>query len=130
MAGRNQVVQNLSALCLAGLAVRRDVWEAAGGFDAARLASAYHDVDFCLRLGERGLRHVWHPGVVFVDTRGLRARPDAPAEDAADVAYMRARHGALLERDPAYNPHLSRRPPLFEIPDPATANAARASSDA
>ncbi len=118
MAGRNQVVQNLSALCLSGLAVRRATWEAAQGLDAVHLAAAYHDIDLCLRLAEHGLRHVWHPGVVFADERALRVRgATAPptAAEVEDAAYMRARHRAMLARDPAYNPNLSRPPRLFEI---------------
>jgi hypothetical protein len=120
MAGRNQVVQNLSALCLSGLAVRRATWAAARGLDVTHLAAAYHDIDLCLRLAERGLRHVWHPGVVFADARPLRIREASSPRTAAEVddaAYMRARHRAMLAQDPAYNPHLSRPPRLFEIPD-------------
>ncbi len=119
MAGRNQVVQNLSAVSLSGLAVRRATWDAAQGLDVLHLAVAYHDIDLCLRLAERGLRHVWHPGVVFADERPLRLRatPSPPtAAGVEDAAYMRKRHRAALSLDPAYNPHLSRPPRLFEIP--------------
>ena len=127
MAGRNQIVQNLSAVCLSGLAVRRVTWEGAQGLDVVHLGSAYHDVDLCLRLAERGLQHVWHPGIVFVDERPLRVRQTSPldaASDIGDAAYMRVRHRAILERDPAYNPNLSRPPRLFEIPDGDPTNAA------
>ncbi len=127
MAGRNQIVQNLSAVCLSGLAVRRVTWEGAQGLDVVHLGSAYHDVDLCLRLAERGLQHVWHPGIVFVDERPLRVRQTPPldaASDIEDAAYMRVRHRAILERDPAYNPNLSRPPRLFEIPDGDPADAA------
>ena len=120
MAGRNQVVQNLSALSLSGLAVRRAVWSVAGGLDVVHLSEGYHDIDLCLRLGERGLRHVWHPGVAFIDARALRVDDDTTATAAKedpDAAYMRARHRAALAHDSAYNPSLSRPPRLFEIPD-------------
>lgn len=126
-AGRNQIVQNLSALCLAGLALRRIAWEAVGGLDAVHLAAAYHDVDLCLRLAARGLRHVWHPGVVFVDGRTLRDTEPARtlATIAEDAAYMRLRYGTLLAHDAAYNPHLSRPPHLFEISNPDAADPSR-----
>ena len=119
MAGRNQVVQNLSALCLSGLALRRATWEATQGLDVVHLAAAYQDVDLCLRLAERGLRHVWHPGVVFADERALRVRGASATPTAAEVedaAYMRLRHRAALAHDPAYNPNLA-RPPLFDLAD-------------
>jgi len=120
MAGHNQVVQNLSALWLSGLAVRRASWDAARGLDVIHLADAYHDIDFCLRLGELGLRHVWHPGVLFIDARPLRlagASPPVAAGESGDAAYMRARHRATLAHDPAYNQNLLRPPRLFEMPD-------------
>jgi GT2 family glycosyltransferase len=120
MFGRDQVVQNLSALWLTGLAVRRALWEAVGGLDVAHLAGSFHDVDLCLRLGERGLRHVWHPGVVFVDERRPREADSRP-ERTDDAAYMRRRHGALLACDPAYHPRLSRPPHLFRLPEAGTA---------
>ena len=63
---------------LSGLAVRRVTWDAAQGLDVVHLGGAYHDIDLCLRLAERGLRHVWHPGVVFVDERPLRVRRASP----------------------------------------------------
>jgi cellulose synthase/poly-beta-1,6-N-acetylglucosamine synthase-like glycosyltransferase len=127
MTGRNQVVQNLSALWLSGLAVRRAVWSAAGGLDVVHLGDAYHDIDLCLRIGERGLRHVWHPGVAFVDARALGVEAASMSSVAAQdtgAAYMRARHRAALAHDSAYNPCLSRPPLLFEIPDAGAEGAA------
>ncbi len=126
MAGRNQVVQNLSAVCLSGLAVRRATWDAAQGLDVVHLATAYHDVDLCLRLAERGLRHVWHPGVVFADERPLQVQSVASPVNASqveDAAYMRLRHRAALGQDRAYNPNLAPPPRLFDLPeaDPSAA---------
>ena len=127
---RNRVVQNLSALCLSGLAVLRSAWMLEGGLDVAHLADACHDIDLCLRMSERGLRHVWHPGIVFTDERPLRIRGSpsrCSVEDAEDIVYMRARHRAVLAYYPAYNPHLSRPPRLFEIPGGADDGATEGS---
>jgi GT2 family glycosyltransferase len=43
------------------LAVRRDLFLAAGGFDEQRFPVAFNDVDLCLRLGGRGLANVYVP---------------------------------------------------------------------
>ena len=96
MMGRNQIVQNLSALCLMGLAVRRATWNSVQGLDVAHLGARYHDVDLCLRIAERGLRNVWHPGIVFLDERPLRVRGSTPPgsaeqdEDAARSPHSRS----------------------------------------
>jgi hypothetical protein len=52
--------RNVSAVTGACLAVRRDIFERAGGF-ADGYPVNYNDVDFCLRLGESGLRTVYEP---------------------------------------------------------------------
>jgi len=119
MGGRGVLVQNVAAVRLDGAAVRRDVWHLSGGLDAEHLDATFHDVDLCLRMAARGLRSVIHPGVVLAHPIPLRAGAGQveltrPA-DAADVASMRVRWGALLARDPAYNPNLASPPRLHEI---------------
>ncbi len=59
--GRAQLTQNFSAVSADCLLLRREVWQAAGGFDAENLPHAFYDVDLCLRLGEKGWRTVWTP---------------------------------------------------------------------
>lgn len=55
-----------AALTAACLLMRRELFQRFGGFNAERLAIAYHDVDLCLRLGEKGLPVLLHPGVNLV----------------------------------------------------------------
>ena len=59
--GRASVTQNFSAVTGACLVVRRDHYLAAGGLNEAALKVAFNDVDFCLKLLERGLRNIWTP---------------------------------------------------------------------
>jgi GT2 family glycosyltransferase len=56
----------VTAACLA---VRRSVFEDVGGFDEA-FAVAFNDVDFCLRLHERGLRNIYRGDAVLVHHEG------------------------------------------------------------
>ncbi len=117
MGGRNYVVQEMTAVRLECLAVRRALWRELGGLDAG-LTRAFHDVDFCLRAAEAGTRQVWHPGVVFAWPRPLRADVLADAlrrEDHADADAMRLRWGEALTRDGAYNPNLEPVPRLFDL---------------
>ena len=52
--------RTVSAVTGACLMVRRSLWDEVGGFDE-RLRVMYNDIDFCLRLGERGYRNVYTP---------------------------------------------------------------------
>ncbi len=100
---------NFSAVTGACLMVRRDVFDAVGGFDE-QFAVAYNDVDFCLRVRERGLRNVMLGRVRVLHhesrTRGYDTAPEKRARLEQEGAKLRARWGALLLDDPATNPNL------------------------
>jgi GT2 family glycosyltransferase len=107
--GRALVAQNLSAVTGACLMVRRELFEAIGGFDE-RLPVEFNDVDFCLRLDRQGYRNVWTPfAKLYHHESASRVLEDASAtrmrEDGI-VCMMRRWQGLLLD-DPAYNPNLS-----------------------
>ncbi|MEJ0049100.1 MAG: glycosyltransferase [Rhodospirillales bacterium] len=78
-------------------AVRRTVYEAAGGFDAS--AGDFADVDFCLRLAARGLRTVWTAHAWLQYTANPRAK-------RSGAVWMRGRWAAVLRADPYGNPNL------------------------
>jgi len=105
------LVQDLSAVTAACMLVRREAYLAAGGFDEEHLKVAFNDVDFCLRLRERGYRIVYTPYAEFYHhesaSRGLEDTVRKHARFEAEIDYMHQRWGETLERDPAYNPNLS-----------------------
>ena len=73
---RARLEQDLSCVTAACLAVRREVFEDLHGFDE-RMAIAFNDVDFCIRLREKGWRIIWTPEVEhyhleFADDRPSR----------------------------------------------------------
>ncbi|MBV9827111.1 MAG: glycosyltransferase family 2 protein [Alphaproteobacteria bacterium] len=109
--GRAQLQQNLSALTAACLAMRREVFDAVGGFDADHLRVAFNDVDLCLKIREQGLLLVWTPLAQLYHfesaSRGPDLLPERHAEFAAENAFMRQRWGDILDNDPYYNPNLS-----------------------
>lgn len=102
--GLAEVIRNCSAVTGACLMIRREVFEAAGGFDETNCPIAYNDVDLCLRLREQGYLHVYTPFATLFHyesvSRGKKKDPEA--------GYMRERWGAKLEQDPYYNPNFSR----------------------
>lgn len=108
---RLRIVHNVSAVTGATLVVRKSVYQAVGGMDAANLAVAFNDVDFCLRVLTAGYRNVWTPYAELIHheskTRGSNDTSAKQLQFENECAFMHKRWGELLKRDPYYNPNLS-----------------------
>jgi GT2 family glycosyltransferase len=106
------VAHECSAVTAACLATRRSDYLAVGGMDEARFAVTLNDVDYCLRLREAGKRIIFTPYAKLVHaesmSRGSDTRADRKDRLEHELNLLRARWGALLNEDPAYNPQLSR----------------------
>lgn len=120
--GRVKVSQNVSAVTGACLVTRREVFERVGGFDQENLAVAFNDVDLCLRLHRFGYRVVWTP---FAELYHFESASRGSDQTAAtfprferEFACMRSRWGALLDRDPCYNPNLTLEKEDFSLAFP------------
>lgn len=108
---RLTIVSNYSAVTAACLMIRRELWELVEGFDE-KLAVAFNDVDFCLRLWEKGYRNVILPHVQFYHyeskTRGREDTPEKLQRFHKEIAYMQKRWKTVLDDDPYYNINLSK----------------------
>ncbi|SOE80812.1 Glycosyltransferase, GT2 family [Caballeronia arationis] len=107
--GRAAVTQNLSAVTAACLVIRKSIYDEVGGLDE-RLAVAFNDVDFCLRVRDAGYRNVWTPHAELYHhesaTRGSDMLPEKYERFVKEVRWMEAQWGEALSFDPAYNPNL------------------------
>jgi GT2 family glycosyltransferase len=105
-----RTTNNYSAVTGACLMVRRDAFERASGFDE-RLAIAFNDIDFCLRLRALGLYNVYLAHVVLYHyeskSRGADDEGAKRTRFHAERDRMRQRWGAALACDPHYSPHLT-----------------------
>jgi GT2 family glycosyltransferase len=114
--GRLLAQSNYAAVTAACMMVRRELFIGAGGFDEA-LAVAYNDVDFCLRLLQRGYRNVCLGQVRLVHhesmSRGSDDAADRRARSTAESRLMRERWASVLDGDPYYSPNLRSVPPDF-----------------
>lgn len=103
----------VAAVTGAFLACRRDTFEAAEGFNE-RLAVAYNDIDFCLRVREQGARVLYAADIELTHfeskTRGLNDAAARIAWDDAELADARSYWGEWLSHDPSYNPHWASGP--------------------
>lgn len=98
-----------AAVTGAFMAVRRDLFQTLGGFDAARLAIAYNDIDLCLKVRAAGFDVLYDAGLELTHhesrTRGHNVTPDRVAWDDAELAALHAAWGEALLHDPTVNPH-------------------------
>jgi len=106
---RWHVSRAVSAVTGAFLAIRREAFAAAGGFDEAALPVAYSDIDLCLKLRARGLKILWTPHITLrhfeSKSRGFdHLDPEAAARYAAERRHMAARWGRAMQAEPSLNP--------------------------
>jgi GT2 family glycosyltransferase len=110
--GPADAVRDVSAITGAVLASRRDIVAAAGGFDE-RFARNYNDVDFCLRVRERGYRVVYTPHAKLVHfehgTFGARRA------DRQELRAFRSRWRRWCADDPFF-PAPTGRPMAYHRP--------------
>ena len=109
---RLATVQDYSACTAACLLVRTSAYDAVGGLDEA-FTVAFNDVDFCLRLREKGWRIVWTPYAELYHheskSRGSdEENPAKKARFAKEQARLYEVHDKQnILHDPYYNPNLS-----------------------
>lgn len=103
--------QDLSAVTAACLLTWRDLYLELGGLDQEHLPVAYNDVDYCLRVRERGKRVIFTPYARLYHyesvSRGGEANRLKRARTQREERYFRKRWKRVLGRDPFYNPNLS-----------------------
>lgn len=108
--GRAVLPQALSAVTAALMVIRREVFEAAGGFNEKDLPVDYNDVDLCLKIRKLGYRVVFTPYAKAIH-HGSASRGDKDTSSklrgfSSEVAYMRNNWGKEIDNDPYYNPNL------------------------
>lgn len=109
---RLATAQNMSAVTGACLMVKKELYDALGGLDEEQFAIAFNDVDFCLRLREKGLLNVFTPfatGIHYESlTRGYEQGSEQEARFEREKANFQQKYeDVFLKGDPYYNPHLT-----------------------
>lgn len=105
------MIQNLSAVTAACIMNPRSVYEEVGYMEE-KLAVAFNDVDFCLKVREKGYLIVFNPYVEFIHyeskTRGAEDTPEKIKRFQGEINTFEERwHDFLDKGDPYYNINLS-----------------------
>lgn len=121
---RPNIVQNLSAVTGACLMVKRLIFDEVDGLDADNLKIAFNDVDFCLRIREKGYLNVFTPNCEAIHhesvSRGNEITKEQQDRFNQEAAYMSRRHKKLLEHgDPYYNRNLTLHHEDFSLAAPS-----------
>ena len=109
--GRLCYAQNVSAVTGACLLVKKSLFEEVGGLDES-FAISLNDVDFCLKLREKGLLNVFTPFAELYHYESVSRGLDDSGEKAErynrESAHFRGKWKTVLEKgDPYYNPNFS-----------------------
>ena len=104
--------RNVSAVTGACLMTRREIFNEVGGFDEA-FPTDFNDVDYCLRVRQAGYRIVYTPYAQLYHHES--ASFGARQQDPLGAEEMRRRWGRVLEKDPYYNPNLTRDYPDYRL---------------
>ncbi len=118
---RLRVPQDVSAVTAACLVVRKSVYFEVGGLDEEKLAVAFNDVDFCLKVREAGYRNIWTPFAELYHHESKSRGPERKGPDRerllAEAKVMRERWLQALMTDPFYSIHLTHDTEDFAIAD-------------
>ncbi len=104
-----RMTRNYSAVSSGCSLIRREVFQKVGGFDKA-LPRRFADVDLCLKIRRVGYLIVYTPLAKLIGEA-----PTSETDVIGGEAIIRQRWSDVLERDPYYNPNLSRERADFSL---------------
>lgn len=118
--GREALTSNVSAVTGACLFARREIYEEVCFMDEELFKVAFNDVDFCLKILEKGYRIVYNPYVELIHyeskTRGYEDTEEKKARFEGEKKNFQEKWNNLLEiTDPYYNKNFSRNNANFMI---------------
>ena len=108
---KESMIENLSAVTAACIMTPKSIYEEVGWMDEG-LAVAFNDVDFCLKIREKGYLVVYNPFIEFwhyeSKTRGQEDSPAKIKRFQGEMSRFEQRWPEILDSgDPYYNINLS-----------------------
>lgn len=115
--GYANVVRNYSAVTGACMMVKRELFVSVGGFDEDSFAIAYNDIDFCLRLMNKGKRNVYTPFAELYHYEGKSRGVDTAENERLLIEQENfvSKYSKYIDRDPNYNINLTKVSENFSL---------------
>ena len=126
--GKESIIEDLSAVTAACLLTKKSIYEEVGYMNE-KLQVAFNDVDFCLRIREKGYLIIYNPFVQLKHyeskTRGLEDSPEKMKRFLGEIDEFKKTWGDFLAKgDPYYNinfscdtEHYNLKPHKIQYPD-------------
>lgn len=103
--GRGSLAQELSAVSIDCVVMRKQIFTASGGLDKEFGLSQVGAVAFCLRLRENQLRVIWCPEALWTVTAGSPTLHETHQQQTFLTRFGQ-KYALWLACDPAYHPLL------------------------
>lgn len=118
--GKDCLIQNMSAVTGACLFSRREIYEEVGYMDEENFKVAFNDVDFCLKIREKGYKIIYNPFIELwhyeSKTRGYEDTPEKKKRFENESNNFKTKWKEVLKRgDPYYNINLSLTTAQYDI---------------
>jgi GT2 family glycosyltransferase len=113
------IIRNFSAVTAACLLISKSKYKEVGGLDA-KFRIAFNDVDFCLKLRERGYYNVYTPFSKLYHHESISVgKPQDGTRDIKEfnneAKMMKDKWQKYIQNDPFYNPNMDSTNPYFFI---------------
>jgi len=107
-----RAVRDVAAVTAACLLTPRKLFVESGGFDEVDLPVGWNDVDYCLRLLQKGYRVIVDPDVILIHHEGVSR---GEAKNEREIATMFGRWRDVIAADPFYHPGFARTGRSFTL---------------
>lgn len=117
--GREAATRNVAAVTGACLLCRKELYEEVGFMDEEKFKVAFNDVDFCLKLLEKGYRNIYIPYVELIHyeskSRGYEYTKEQEKRFNKESENFKSKWKKYIDYDPYYNVNFTRNTCNYDI---------------
>lgn len=117
--GREAATRNVAAVTGACLLCRKELYEEVGYMDEENFKIAFNDVDFCLKLLDKGYRNIYNPYVELVHyeskSRGYEYTQEQEERFKNESEKFKEKWQKYIDYDPYYNINFTRETCNYDI---------------
>ena len=117
--GREAATRNVAAVTGACMLCRRKLYEEVGYMDEENFKVAFNDVDFCLKLLEKGYRNIYNPYSELIHyeskSRGYEYTKSKEERFNKEAENFKLKWKKFIDYDPYYNINFSRKTCNYDI---------------
>lgn len=117
--GREAATRNVAAVTGACLLCRKELYEEVGFMDEEKFKVAFNDVDFCLKLLEKGYRNIYNPYVELIHyeskSRGYEYTKEQEERFNKESENFKSKWKKYIDYDPYYNINFTRKTCNYDI---------------